>query len=681
MTSTADHFSRQRAISTGIARTAIGAATLLVVGSLAGISTASAEVPPAPSAAATFVDLGTAASYSILAGTSVANTGAGTVLAGDLGLSPSGAITGFPPGTLAGTIHDKDAAAEVAQSDRADAYADAAAQTGGTAFAGDQGGVTFHPGLYTTAAAFANTGTITLDADGDSNAVFVFQIGAALSSAAQSKVVLTDGALANNVYWQVVGAISLGAGAKYVGTFLGAGAIAFGDGASLKGRALTPGSVAVTNSPFTVAKDDLTAPVVTIDGGAARSTNDTTPTISGTTDEPVGRTVTVTVSGQTLTTSVGAGGVWAVGATALTSGQHDVVASLTDASQNTGTASQVLTVDVTAPVVTIDGGAARATKDTTPTISGTSDAAAGSPVSVTVAGQTLATTVGADGAWSVTAAALPETTHSVVASVDDDAENPGTATQILTVDVTLPVVTINGGAARSTVDTSPWTYGTTAEQAGTTVHVTIGGQHLTAIVAPGGTWGVSASTLAVGSYDVVASVTDAAENTGTANQALTITDGPVPPQDPQYRPDAAVRLSGGGFVGIGSYGSDQSVSKELTRQARRATFEVRITNRGDATDRMELRGTPRSRSFKVTYLAGGQDVTRAVTSGTYRTDSLVPGESATLFVKVTRTKAAGPGARRSFEIRADSLRALARQDTVRAVVFVGGRTGRTGRTD
>ena len=81
---------------------------------------------------------------------------------------------------------------------------------------------------------------MTLDADGDSSAVFIFQINAALSSAAGSKVVLTDGALANNVYWQVVGAVSLGAGAKSVGTFLGAGAITFGDGASIKGRALTP---------------------------------------------------------------------------------------------------------------------------------------------------------------------------------------------------------------------------------------------------------------------------------------------------------------------------------------------------------------------------------------------------------------------------------------------------------
>ena len=132
---------------------------------------------------------------------------------------------------------------------------------------GDQGGKTFHPGVHTTVAAFTNTGTITFDADGDSSAVFVFQVGAAFSSAAASKVVLTDGALANNVFWQVAGAVSLGARAKLVGTFLGAGAITFGDGASIKGRALTPGTVAVTNSPFVEPIDDLTAPIVSIDGG------------------------------------------------------------------------------------------------------------------------------------------------------------------------------------------------------------------------------------------------------------------------------------------------------------------------------------------------------------------------------------------------------------------------------
>ncbi len=209
----------------GIARVAIGALALVIAGPLATASGAAAAEPAAR--AATFIDLGSASTYSVLAGTGVSNTGA-TVLSGDLGLSPGGVVAGFPPGTYNGTLHDKDAAAELAQEDRQAAYDAALAQESTSTFAGDQIGATFKPGVHTSAAAMTNTGTITLDADGDSSAVFVFQVGGALSSAAATKIVLTDGALANNVFWQVNGAVWLGAGAKAVGTFLATGAFAFG---------------------------------------------------------------------------------------------------------------------------------------------------------------------------------------------------------------------------------------------------------------------------------------------------------------------------------------------------------------------------------------------------------------------------------------------------------------------
>ena len=255
-----------------------------------------------------------------------------------------------------------------------------------------------------------------------------------MASAAASKVVLKGGALANNVYWQVLGAVSLGAGAKYVGTFLGAGAVALGEGASIKGRVLTPGTVALADSPFAISKDDLTPPVVTIDGGATHSTNDTTPPISGTTDEPAGGAVVVTVAGQELTTPIGSGGQWSVSLGALSEGAHDVVASVTDPSQNTGTATQTLTIDTTSPVVVIAGGANRATNDATPTIAGTTDEPVGTGITVKVDTQLLTATAGTGGVWSVTPATLTEISHSVVASVEDAAGNTGTAGQILTVD-------------------------------------------------------------------------------------------------------------------------------------------------------------------------------------------------------------------------------------------------------
>ena len=499
------------------ARVALGACLLLVLTLLVGMSPATAA--EAPGGATAPVVLGSAAGYSVLAGASIANTGPGTVLALDLGVG--GTLAGFPPGTVTGDTHIADSAVEAAQTDRQTAYDGVVAQTGGTPFGGDLAGKTFAPGLYSTAAAVTNTGTITLDAGGDPNAVFIFQVGAALSSAAATKVVLANGALANNVYWQAVGAVSLGANVKWVGTLLGNGVVAFGDGASLKGRLLTPGTVTLANSPITKPIDDLVAPVVSVDGGPTRSTKDTTPSVSGTTDEPGTPLVTVTIGSQVLTTHAAAG-AWTVSTDALTSGPHNVVASVTDPSGNTGTASQVLTVDTVAPEVTITGGATVATNDTTPTISGTTDEPGTPTVTVTVGGQTLTTTAGSDGAWSVDAAALSETSHSVRASVDDAAGNTGAVDQILTVDVTVPVLTIDGGAARSTSDTSPWTYGTTAEQAGTIVNVSVGGQALTATVQPGGTWGVSAETLAPGPYTVLASITDAADNTGTMTQSLQV---------------------------------------------------------------------------------------------------------------------------------------------------------------
>ncbi len=104
--------SRQIFARAGMAQVALLAGAL-VAGPLIGAAPAAAAPP-----AVAFVDLGTAASYSVLAGAGVTSTGAATVLAGDLGLSPAGVIAGFPPGTTMGTIHDKDEAAEQAQEDR-----------------------------------------------------------------------------------------------------------------------------------------------------------------------------------------------------------------------------------------------------------------------------------------------------------------------------------------------------------------------------------------------------------------------------------------------------------------------------------------------------------------------------------------------------------------------------------
>jgi Ice-binding-like len=196
------------------------------------------------------VDLASAASYAVLGATGVTNTGA-TTLAGDLGVSPSSSIVGFPPGTLTGREHAGDPQAALAQSDLAVAYADAASRTPIGSFAGDLNGLTFTPGVYHSAAAMALTGTLTLDAQGNPDAVFIFQVAAALNTAAASQINLTGGALASQVFWQVQGAAGTGAASTFAGTILAAGAITIGAGGAVTGRALSMGAVTLATNTFT----------------------------------------------------------------------------------------------------------------------------------------------------------------------------------------------------------------------------------------------------------------------------------------------------------------------------------------------------------------------------------------------------------------------------------------------
>ncbi|RAX44405.1 hypothetical protein DQ354_15725 [Arthrobacter sp. AQ5-06] len=379
-----------------VARIAAVTSTLLLAGMLSNPSPASAA--PAP------VGLGTAGIYLVLGGTGVTNTGA-TVLSGDLGVSPGTAIVGFPPGVAAGATHAGDPEAAQAQSDLLAAYNDAASRIPTALdFAGDQNGKSFYAGVYHTAAAFALTGTLTLDGQGDPNAVFIFQVGAALNTAAASNVNLINGAQASHVFWQVLGAAGTGASSSFSGTIMALGAITVDAGGAIIGRALSRGLVTLTANTF--AFTNTAPPVVAITGGATASTNTAAPTMAGTTNAAAGTTATVTIAGQTLTTTVQTGGTWVVAAATLTEGPHTVVAQVTDPGGNKGSATQTLTLDTTAPIVAITGGATASTNTAKPTIAGTTDAAAGTTVTVTVAGQTLTTTVQTGGTWGITAATV-----------------------------------------------------------------------------------------------------------------------------------------------------------------------------------------------------------------------------------------------------------------------------------
>ena len=287
--------------------------------------------------------LGTAGAFSVLGGTGVANTLA-TIISGDLGVSPSSSVTGFPPGTVAGTTHAGDPTAAAAQSDLASAYLDATARVPTAQFSGDQNGRTYHPGVFHTAAAFALTGTLTLDGQGDPNSLFVFQIGAALNTAASSKVELINGAQASHVFWSVDGAVGTGALSTFAGTLMAQGAITLGAGAQLIGRALCQGLITLADNDIRFT--DALPPVVAIDGGTAAETKDSTPTITGTTDAASGAVVTVGVAGQNLTTEVQGDGTWSVTTAALAAGAHVVTARVRDAAGNAGSATQTLSIEI-----------------------------------------------------------------------------------------------------------------------------------------------------------------------------------------------------------------------------------------------------------------------------------------------------------------------------------------------
>jgi hypothetical protein len=185
------------------------------------------------------VALGGAAAFAVLSGSTVTSTGA-TALTGDMGVSPGTALTGFPPGTLTGTKHAGDATASVAQTNLATAYNDAAGRTlAPVTVAGNLGGLTLPPGLYkSTSSLSISSGDLTLDAQGDANAVFIFQIASTLSTTSGRAVILSGSAKASNVFWQVGSSATLGTTSAFKGTIMALESITLNTGASLNGRAL-----------------------------------------------------------------------------------------------------------------------------------------------------------------------------------------------------------------------------------------------------------------------------------------------------------------------------------------------------------------------------------------------------------------------------------------------------------
>lgn len=187
------------------------------------------------------ISLGTAQNFGALGGSTVTNTGATTVN-GNVGVSPGSAVTGFPPGVVVGgAIHSNDAVAMQAQNDLTTAYNNIAATPCTVDLTGqDLGGLTLTPGVYCFSSTAQLTGALVLNALGNPNALFLFKIGSALTTASASSVTVINngGSSCNKVYWQVGSSATIGTGSSFTGDILALSSITLTTGANTNGRVL-----------------------------------------------------------------------------------------------------------------------------------------------------------------------------------------------------------------------------------------------------------------------------------------------------------------------------------------------------------------------------------------------------------------------------------------------------------
>jgi hypothetical protein len=201
------------------------------------------------------VDLGSAANDGILAYSAITNSGH-TTLCGSLGISPLSSVSGGIVLDCGGVRDIDDTVAGIAKGDLNTAYTDAAGRSGGELLPGgsDIGGDRLQPGLYTCNGNLSvSSKDLTLDAKGNSNAVFIFQVAGNLNATSGRKVLLVGRAQASHVFWQVAGFCSLGTTVSFVGTIMAYTSVTLNTGATLNGRALAEnGNVTLLANTITV---------------------------------------------------------------------------------------------------------------------------------------------------------------------------------------------------------------------------------------------------------------------------------------------------------------------------------------------------------------------------------------------------------------------------------------------
>lgn len=185
--------------------------------------------------------LGTAQNFAVLGGSTVTNTGPSIISGGSVGVAPGSAITGFPPGVIVGgTIHAGDAVALQAHNDTITSYNVLAGLAPTQDLTGqDLGGKTLLPGVYRFSSSAQLTGDLTLNALGNPDSLFVFQIGSTLTTASGASVLLINGGDDCNIFWQVGSSATLGTATEFKGNILANQSITLNTAADItSGRAL-----------------------------------------------------------------------------------------------------------------------------------------------------------------------------------------------------------------------------------------------------------------------------------------------------------------------------------------------------------------------------------------------------------------------------------------------------------
>ena len=278
---------------------------LILLGSLSSLIFASGAL------GATTVGLGKAASFSVLGGSTITNTGA-TTMFGDLGLAPGSSVTGAP--VVLGSEHVDDAVATEAKSALTTAATTAANEASSGSAGEELAGQAFLPGVYTASSSLLlSSGSVTLNAQGDPNAVFIFQIGTTLTTGSNTSVSLINGAQACNVFWVVGSSATLGSGTHFVGTIMAADSITANTGATIHGRLLArTAAVTLENNTITTSNCASSA------SGSGGGTETTTPQETAAIEKATAGGETTTTTGPGTTTGSGSA-VTTPGAGALVS--------------------------------------------------------------------------------------------------------------------------------------------------------------------------------------------------------------------------------------------------------------------------------------------------------------------------------------------------------------------------